>query len=433
MFRLQVCLVGLLVGLATPLSAGVDVTGLRTWQAPDRTRLVFELSAQVSYEVFSLSHPTRLVLDLPAAQLKMTLPAAGTIGPIIKTIRSGEPADGILRLVFDLDTPVAFRVFMVAAVGGHMNRMVIDLYPRDEDGPDSKAPVAKMSDSGKNYVVVIDAGHGGEDPGALGYLGLKEKDVVLNIARRLARLIDEEPGMSSILTRTGDYYLRLRRRIDIARRAEAALFVSIHADAFSSRSASGASVYSLSQSGATNEMAAYLAQRENAADLAGGVSLSDRDEDLAEVMLDMQLDWKIEESRLLGTQLLLSLATLGPLHSRHVEQAGFVVLKAPAIPSVLVETGYVTHPRDSKRLQTPGHLERLAAALFRGILNYCYLRPGCPLPQTVSKTHVVKPGDSLSGIAARYGTNVGAIKRRNGLQTDVIQVRQRLFVPVAIP
>ena len=381
MFRLQACLAGLLVGLAAPLSAAVDVMGLRASQAPDRTRLVFELSAQVPYEVFSLSDPTRLVLDLPAAQLKTTLPAAGTIGPLIKAIRSGEPTYGILRLVLDLGAPVAFRVFMVAAGGGHTDRMVIDLYPRDEDGFDSKASVAKLTDSEKDYIVVIDAGHGGEDPGALGYLGLREKDVVLKIARRLARLIDEEPGMSSILTRTGDYYLRLRRRVDIARRVEAALFVSIHADAFRSRSASGASVYSLSQSGATSEMAAYLAQRENAADLAGGVSLSDRDEDLAEVMLDMQLDWKIEESRLLGTQLLSSLATLGPLHSRHVEQAGFAVLKAPAIPSVLVETGYVTHPSDSKRLQNLGHLERLAAALFRGILNYCYKRPGCPLPQ----------------------------------------------------
>jgi N-acetylmuramoyl-L-alanine amidase len=433
MFRLQACLAGLLVGLAAPLSAAVDVMGLRAWQAPDRTRLVFELSERLPYEVFSLSDPTRLVLDLPAAQLKMTLPAAGTIGPIVKGIRSGEPTDGILRLVFDLGAPVAFQIFMVAAVGGHMDRMVIDLYPRGKSGFDSKASAAKLTDSKKDYIVVIDAGHGGEDPGAVGYHGLKEKDVVLKIARSLARLIDEEPGMSSILTRTGDYYLRLRGRVDIARRVEAALFVSIHADAFRSRSASGASVYSLSQSGATSEMAAYLAQRENAADLAGGVSLSDRDEDLAEVMLDMQLDWKIEESRLLGTQLLSSLATLGPLHSRHVEQAGFAVLKAPAIPSVLVETGYVTHPGDSKRLQDPGHLERLAAALFRGILEYCYRRPGCPLPQTVSKTYVVKPGDSLSGIAARYGTDVGAIKRRNGLQTDVIQVRQRLFVPVAIP
>ena len=209
--------------------------------------------------------------------------------------------------------------------------------------------------------------------------------------------------------------------------------MSIHADAFRNRSARGASVYSLSQSGATSEMAAYLAKRENAADLAGGVSLSDRDDDLAEVMLDMQLDWKIEESRLLGTELLSALATVGPLHSRQVEQAGFAVLKAPAIPSVLVEAGYVTHPNDAKRLQHPGHLERLAAALFRGVLAYCHKRPGCPLPQTVLKTHVVKTGDSLSGIAARYGSNVGAIKRRNGLRTDVIQVRQKLFIPAAIP
>jgi N-acetylmuramoyl-L-alanine amidase len=321
----------------------------------------------------------------------------------------------------------------MVAVGDHKDRVVVDLYPRDRDGFYGKAPMAETVSSDKDYIVVIDAGHGGEDPGAIGYRGLKEKDVVFNIAWRLARLIDEEPGMVSNLTRTGDYYLRLRRRVDIARQVEASLFVSIHADAFHSPSARGASVYSLSQSGATSELAAYLAQRENAADLAGGVSLSDRDEDLAEVMLDMQLDWKIEESRLLGTQLLSALATVAPLHSRQVEQAGFAVLKAPAIPSVLVEAGYVTHPNDAKRLRHPDHLERLAAALFRGILAYCHERPGCPLPQTMSKTHVVKPGDSLSGIAVRYGSTVGAIKRRNGLLSDVIQARQKLFIPAAIP
>ena len=357
----------------------------------------------------------------------------GSMGPMLKAVRSGEPAVGVLRLVLDLGTPVGFRVFTVAAVGDHKDRVVVDLCPRDGGRFDSGVPMAELTDSSKDYIVVIDAGHGGEDPGAVGYRGLREKDVVLNIARRLARLIDEEPGMKSIMTRTGDYYLRLRRRVDIARQAKAFLFVSIHADAFRSRSASGASVYSLSQSGATSEMAAYLAQRENAADLAGGVSLSDRDEDLAEVMLDMQLDWKIEESRLLGTQLLSALATLGPLHSRQVGQAGFADLKAPAIPSILVEVGYVTHPSDSKRLQHSGQLERLAAALLRGIVAYCHKRPGYPLTQTVLKTHVVKQGDSLSGIAARYGSNVGAIKRQNGLQTDVIQTRQKLFIPVPMP
>jgi len=433
MLRLQICFVGLVVGLTGPLSAAVEVTGLRVWHAPDRTRLVFELSAPGPYTAFSLSDPARLVLDLPATQLKMTLPAVGSMGPTLKAVRSGEPAVGVLRLVLDLGAPVAFQVFTVAAVGGHRDRVVVDLYPKDPDDFDAKVPLTEPTNSGKDYIVVIDAGHGGEDPGAVGYRGLREKDVVLNIARRLARLIDEEPGMRSILTRTGDYYLRLRRRVYIARRAEASLFVSIHADAFPSQSARGASVYSLSQSGATSEMAAYLAQRENAADLAGGVSLSDRDEDLAEVMLDMQLDWKIEESRLLGTHVLSALATLGPLHSRNVEQAGFTVLKAPAIPSVLIEVGYVTHPSDSKRLQHVGHLERLAAALFRGVLAYCHKRPGCPLPQTMMKTHIVKPGDSLSRIATRYGSNVGAIKRRNGLQTDVIQVRQKLFIPAAIP
>jgi N-acetylmuramoyl-L-alanine amidase len=352
---------------------------------------------------------------------------------MLKGVRSGEPVVGVLRLVLDLGGPVTFRVFRMSAVGGDSDRVVVDLYPTDRDASYSNRSNAGLTNSEKDYIVVIDAGHGGEDPGAIGYRGLREKDVVINIARRLARLIDEEPGMRSILTRTGDYYLRLRKRVDIARRAEASLFVSIHADAFRSRSAHGASVYSLSQSGATSQMAAYLAQRENEADLAGGVSLADRNEDLAEVMLDMQLDWKIEESRLLGTQLLSALATVGPLHSHQVERAGFAVLKAPAIPSVLVEVGYVTHPRDSKLLQHPRHLELLASALFRGILTYCHNRPGCPLEKTMRKIHVVKPGDSLSGIAVRYRTNVGAIKRRNGLQTDIIQVRQKLFISAGIP
>lgn len=421
-----------MAGFAGPLSAAVEVTGLRVWHAPDRTRLVFELSALGPYKAFSLSDPSRLVLDLSAAQLGLTLPTADSMGPMIKAVRSGEPMVGVLRVVLDLGAPAVSRVFTIAAVGRHRDRLVVDLYPRDGDGFESKAPT-ELVDAESDYVVVIDPGHGGEDPGATGYRGLREKDVVLNVARRLARLIDEEPDMRSILTRTGDYYLRLRRRVDIARRAEASLFVSIHADAFRSRTARGASVYSLSQSGATSEMAAYLAQRENAADLAGGVSLSDRDEDLAEIMLDMQLDWKIEESRLLGTQILSALGTVGPLHSRSVEQAGFAVLKAPAIPAVLIEVGYVTHPTDSKRLQHSAHLDRLAAALFRGILAYCHKRPGCPLTQTMSKTHVVEPGDSLSGIAVRYGSNIGAIKRRNGLQTDVIQARQKLFIPAAIP
>jgi N-acetylmuramoyl-L-alanine amidase len=389
---------------------------------------VFELSVPGKYEVFSLADPARVVLDLPDAKLKMTLPAEGSMGPMLRAIRSGEPSVGALRLVFDLGVRVAFRVFTVGSVGGQPARLVVDLYPKNGDGLAQTMPIADAKTSEDNYIVVIDAGHGGEDPGAIGHLGLREKDVVLKIAQNLARLIDEEPGMQSILTRTGDYYVRLRRRVDIARRAEASLFVSIHADAFRSRSAHGASVYSLSQSGASSEMAAYLAQRENAADLAGGVSLSDRGADLAEVMLDMQLDWKLEESQLLGVQLLSSLSTLVPLHSHQVGQAGFVVLKAPAIPSVLVEAGYVTHPGDAKQLQDLGHLQRLAAAIFRGILGYCHKRPGCPLPQTVSKTHVVKSGDSLSTIAARYGTNVRDIKRLNGLLTDVIHIRQKLYI-----
>ena len=271
--RFQVWLAGLILGLVGPVSAAVDVTGLRFWQAPDRTRLVFELSRPGRHEAFLLPDPARLVVDLAAAQLKVALPVAGSMGPMLNAIRSGEPRAGILRLVLDLDAPVAFRVFTIAAAGDHRDRVVVDLYRRGVGGLGSDPPEPILIESDEDYIVVIDAGHGGEDPGAMGYRGLREKDVVLSIARRLARLIDEEPGMQSILTRTADYYLRLQRRVDIARQAEASLFVSIHADAFRSRSARGTSVYSLSQSGATSEMAAYLAQRENAADLAGKESL----------------------------------------------------------------------------------------------------------------------------------------------------------------
>lgn len=421
-----------MLGLAEPVFAAVEVTGLRIWHAPDRNRLVFELSGPVKPKVFSLANPSRLVLDLPAAELKTVFPS-GSMGPMLKGVRSGEPRAGVLRLVLDLHKPAAFRVFTIAAAGDYKDRLVVNLNSKNADEAGSRSSIPKPDDLDEGYVVVVDAGHGGEDPGAIGFGGLREKDIVLDIARRLARMIEKEPGMVSFSTRTADYYVRLRRRVDVARKAKASIFVSIHADAFRSRSARGASVYSLSQSGATSEMAAYLAQRENAADLAGGISLSDRDKDLAEVMLDMQLDWKIEESRLLGSQILSALGTLSPLHTRQVEQAGFAVLKAPAIPSVLIEVGYVTHPGDSKRLKNSGFQEQLAAAIFRGILAYCHMRPRCPLLETINKTHVVKTGDSLSEIAVQYGSNVETIKRWNGLLTNVIRVRQKLIIPIAVP
>ena len=235
--------------------------------------------------------------------------------------------------------------------------------------------------------------------------------------------------MTSILTRDNDHYPSLDERVKIAREAEAKIFISIHADAFKKQDVRGVSIYALSEKGASSEMAALLAERENSADLAGGISLSQQETDVAEVLLDMQLDWKIQESRLLGQKLLAQMKGVSVLHNRNVAYAGFVVLKAPAIPSVLIETGYITNSTDARNLQISRYQEHLAAAIFRGIYFYCQSRPGCPIQKANLVHYTVKKGDSLSKIARSFNSSVNQIKYWNGLTGDRISLNQILAVP----
>jgi N-acetylmuramoyl-L-alanine amidase len=389
---------------------GTDVTNIVHEYDQGSTRLTLELNGPFRYKTFSLKNPERLVIDFLDTNLETRLPGIDSTGSIISAIRSGQRSNGSLRLVLDLSSPATSNIFMggIGDAEAHSLAIYLHLEP---------------------YVIVIDPGHGGKDPGAIGYGGVTEKDIVLDVSNRVARLINQQPGMRSILTRESDYYPSLRNRVTTARQAQAKIFLSIHADSFERKSVRGISVYALSEGGASSEMAAYLAQRENSADLAGGVSLSGQDEFIAEVMLDMQLDWKIQESRLLGKEMLIQLGRVAKLHNKNVAHAGFVVLKAPAIPSVLIETGYITNTIDARQLQRSSYRQRLSAAIFRGIFSYCLKRPGCPLPSMMETIYIVKPGDSLSKIANRFESDVSTIKRWNGLENSIIVPKQQLVIP----
>ena len=351
--------------------AGAEETAtlqeIRVWNAPDHTRLVFDLSSRTRYEVFSLARPERLVIDLRKVAFQGRLPPRSKYGPYVERFRGGQPKPGVTRFVLDLKQPVRHTVEMLDPVAGRPYRLVVDIAPRSKWSPPptpAKPPAARG-----DLVIVIDPGHGGEDPGALGSR-TKEKNVVLKIARRLKKKIDAVPGLRAYLTRDGDYYISLRRRIAIAREKNADLFISIHADAHPNRKARGASVYALSQHGATSELARWLADKENAADLIGGVTLEDKDDLLAQILLDMSMDKTIEFSIRFGGAVLSELKRVGRVHSRRVEQAGFVVLKSPDIPSILVETAYITNPGEEKLLRSRRYQEKLAGAILRGIRRY---------------------------------------------------------------
>ncbi len=423
---------GLLAGLlacATAAGDAVTVRGARLWAAPDNTRLVLDLSGPVEHRVFTLDDPPRVVVDLERARLAATFDGLDLARGYVGRIRHGQRPGGDLRVVLDLRHDARPKSFLLRPSGQYGYRLVVDLY----DAAARRGPVKTVAQAAagrpRDVIVAIDAGHGGEDPGARGRRGTREKDVVLAIARRLARLVDAEPGMRAVLIRTGDYYIGLRERMARARRHRADLFISIHADAFRDRRARGASVYVLSRRGASTEAARWLAERENAADLIGGVSLDDKDDLLATVLLDLSQSATIEASIEAARAILRELGRVGRLHRRRVEQAGFVVLKSPDIPSVLVETAFISNPREERLLRSPRHQERLARAILRGIRRYFadHAPPGTLL---ASRRHVIARGETLLAIARRYRVSVEAIKRANGLRTDRLRAGRVLRIPV---
>jgi len=371
----------------------------RIWPAPDYTRITLESRGTIKHSVFTLKDPERLVLDLESDELSAALAdlhAKVTAGdPYIQGLRVAYNRPGVIRVVMDLKTEVAPQVFTLKPIGEYGHRLVLDIYPvvphdplaaliaETEKKRATSVPAAPGSAQAKPAVarlatIVIDAGHGGEDPGALGRRGSREKDVTLSIARRLKALVDAEPDMRALLTRDGDFYLPLQARVDKARRVRADLFVSIHADAFIRPHARGSSVFALSERRATSEAARWLANRENDADLIGGVNLDVKDRHLAQTLLDLSQTATIDHSLRLGNAVLRKLGAINTLHKPQVEQASFAVLKAPDIPSILVETAFISNPEEEKRLNDEQYQARLARAILDGIRDYFAKHPPRP-------------------------------------------------------
>jgi len=411
-------------GLA--VAAPVRVSDVRVWDGPERLRLVLDLDRPARYHSFRLEGPPRLVIDLKDTRLRARLPALPTATPV-KRLRSGQRRDGTLRIVLDLNGAGEYRVYAVPPHRKKGHRLVVEV---EKPSQARRTRAATRPQGPRDVVVAIDAGHGGEDPGAHGRRGTREKDVVLAIARRLAALVNEEPGMRAVLIRDGDYYLGLRQRIQKAREARADLFVSIHADAFRNPKVRGSSVYVLSQRGASNEMARWLAETENAADLIGGVSLADKDDMLASVLLDLSLTGTIEASTRAAEKVLRALERVNPVHRDSVQYAGFVVLKSPDIPSLLVETAFISNPSEERKLRSPRHQQRLARAILEGIRGYFNENPppGTLLAER-RRSHVVRPGETLSELAKHYRTTVRALRESNGLDDDLLRVGQVLAIP----
>ena len=287
-----------------------------------------------------------------------------------------------------------------------------------------------MDDDARDVIIAIDAGHGGIDPGARGNKGLLEKDAVLAIARRLETLVKREPGMRPVMIRDGDYFISLRKRVNKARASQSDLFISIHADAFDDSRVSGSSVYALSQRGATTEAARLLANRENAADLIGGVSLEDKDDMLASVLLDLSQNATIEASVDVASRVLQGLKRLGKVHKSRVEQAGFAVLKSPDIPSILVETAFISNPQEERRLRTAKHQQAMAEAMMLGVRSYFKANPP-PGTRIAAREHVIERGDTLSAIAERYNISLAALRSANNISGDRIRIGQVLHIPMA--
>lgn len=377
--------------MCTQLAHAARLNDIRIWHSPDRTRIVLDLDTSPQFKQFHLSNPSRFVVDLPGFTLNANAPSADRTGKYLKSIRLGKPSSNTTRVVLDLNQAVTIKAKVLPPVQDLRYRLVVDVYPKKEQSSNlpvakvetkkaasarptqqndvPKSPSKKQNKPNETLIIAIDAGHGGEDSGARGQRSY-EKKLVLQIAKRLKKKIDAQKGLKAILTRKGDYFIPLRTRTSIAKKAGADLFISIHADGFKKRSARGSSVYALSLSGASSTEAKALADSANAADLIGGVELSSLGDDLAKTIVNLQMNSTQHESISFASSVLSELKKLGKVHNTSVEKAGFVVLKSPDIPSILVETAFITNPREERLLGSRKHQEKLANAILAGAKNY---------------------------------------------------------------
>ena len=433
-------LVIILATLASSLVAAADIEGVRLWRAPDHTRVVLDLSDAATFKHFTLSNPDRVVVDIQDTKLKAKLKNLDLSRSPVKKVRAAKRNKKDLRLVFDLSEKVKPNTFLLAANQQYGDRLVIDLY--DREAKPIAVKTAANNNGKRDIIIAIDAGHGGEDPGALGPRKAREKVVVMSIAREVKKRFDNMPGYRGVLVRDGDYYVGLSKRRDIARKEQADLFISIHADAFTDKSVSGGSVYTLSQRGASSASARFLAKSANSTDLIGGVALSDKDDVLAGVLLDLSMTAKLDHSVLVGKEILREMKGITKLHKNTVEHASFAVLKTPDIPSVLVETGFISNPKEARRLTNSSHQKKLASAIVRGTsaffnrhavegtMVYWLNHSGQSIATTGNKkTYQIKSGDTLSELASRFSVSLAELRRYNSLSGDRIRVGQVLKIP----
>jgi N-acetylmuramoyl-L-alanine amidase len=382
--------------LNTAVFAGT-LTAARMWPSPDYTRITFESDAPLGFRYFTLGKPDRLVIDIEGVEQSQALAGLPALvnpsDPFITGVRSALNRPGVTRVVFELKQPVKPSVFALAPLGEYSHRLVIDLYsaaagaqvlsqgqpstvqPAQNGGPAAAGGVAKYN---RLMMVAIDAGHGGEDPGAKGASGSVEKHITLTVARKLKEKIDAEPNMRAYLVRDGDYFIPLHERVNKARGVKADLFVSVHADAFIRPQARGSSVFALSENGATSAAARWLAKKENDADLIGGVNIDVKDQYLKRTLIDLSQTATINDSLRLANYVLKEIGEVNDLHKNEVEQAGFAVLKAPDIPSILVETAFISNPEEERRLNDEAYQDKLASAILSGIKVYFDKYPPTP-------------------------------------------------------
>ena len=412
----------------------VEIESVRIWAAPDSTRVVFDVSDEVNYEVSLLDDPFRVVVDLENAVSRGEFSQPGVGDKFLQRVRGAVRDESNLRMVLDLKKFSQVKSFQLPPNKRYGHRLVVDLFTRQAESQGLELEETEAEASSKqlrDIVIAVDAGHGGEDPGARGPGGTYEKDVTLPLAKQLVELINAEHGMRAVLTRKGDYFLRLRKRISEARKYKADLFVSIHADAFRDPRVHGSSVYVLSQRGASSEHARWLAEQENAADLIGGVSLDDKEDVLVSVLLDLSQTASLEASIDVADRVLGGLKKVGKVHKKHVEAAAFAVLKSPDIPSILVETAYISNPEEEKKLRSNKHRRRMAMAIRDGLKGYFmdYAPEGTLL---ASRKHIIARGDTLSMIAQQYRVSLSSLRSVNQIKGDRIRVGQVLTIPTMV-
>ena len=425
-------------GLLASISQANEVERVRLWASPESTRVVLDLDRPTAHRVFSLANPDRLVIDLDDSRVSATAVFAEARG-LVASLRTGARSDGVLRVVLDLTQPSQANSFVLEPNDIYGYRLVVDLTSTSLAPPVVRRPPRADTPGGRPVVIAIDAGHGGEDPGATGRGGAREKNVVLGIARYLAEEVRAQPGLEPILVRDGDYYLPHRVRTERARQGEADLFVSIHADAFRDSRVGGSTVYVLSDKGASDEAARRLAERENASDMIGGVSLADKDDVLASVLLDLSQSAAISASSQVGQRIIKRLDTIAKIRKQQVQHAPFLVLKSPDIPSVLIETAYISNPSEEAALKSPEYQRAMARAIHDGIVDYfrdnpppgSYLAANPPPYREAAVRHVISRGETLSEIAQRYSVSLSTLKRFNGLSGDGIWIGQVLTIPVS--